>query len=146
MPVDYSQAKIYKNVARNLVQSVCYHIFDGKLCPSVVRKRYGPIDFESDYMKRIFFTCDGKEYYIRLWDIKQSPSRTGRTKIEYSAYEEYRCNDCDEEFSRELPNGWTRCRNCAKHYTHDEDLPGNKIEVKNEEQIGQQTTTTTNQE
>jgi hypothetical protein len=145
MPVDYSQAKKYKNVARNLVQVVCCRdIFNRQLCPSVVRKRWGQIEFESDYMKRIFFTCEGKEYYIRLWDIKHSPSRTGKTKIEYSAYEEYRCNDCDEEFSRDLHSwggaGSVLCRKCR-------DLPGNKIEVKNEEQIGQQTTTTTtNQE
>jgi hypothetical protein len=145
MPVDYSQAKIYKNVARKLVMVVCYRdIFNRSSSHSYVRKAIGPIDFESDYMKRISFTCEGKEYYIRLWDIKPSPSRTGKTKIEYTAYEEFRCWRCDEEFSREMCTfagaGSVLCRKCRY-------LPGNKIEVKNEEQIGQQTTTTTtNQE
>ena len=113
----HSQAKIYKNYALGLVQSVCYrHIFHGNACPSVVRKARGPIDFESDYMRRIFFSCNGIEYTIRLWSIKESPSGNGRTKTEYSTHEWYRCNDCDEEFARDLPNGWTRCDECAKHY------------------------------
>jgi len=140
MPVTTTQAKIYKNVAVGLVQEVCYRdIFNNTRDVLSVRKARGQIDFESDYMRRIFFTCDGSEYFIRLWEIKPSPSRTGRTKIDYSVFEDYRCNDCDEEFARELPNGWTRCEKCAKHYTHDEDLPGKKIEEKNEEQMGQQT-------
>jgi len=161
MPETTSQAKIYRNVARGLVQEVCYRdIFNGQLCPCEVREARGQIDFESDYMRRIFFTCDGKEYFIRLWEIKASPSRTGRTKIDYSVFEECRCWRCDEEFNRDMHSwgatGGVLCLKCNKEDEEGtfiwlflrglEDLSGKKIEEKNEEQMGQQTTTTTNQE
>ena len=115
-----SKAKHYKNYAINLVEEVCYrHIFNGNGSRSDVRKARGEIDYERDPMRRIYFSCEGCNYVIRLWDttLKNTKGNFTIPKTEYSIYHLYNCNDCDEVFEREFPDGWTRCEECAKYYT-----------------------------
>lgn len=117
MPIYKSQAKLYKNSAMNLVMEICYRdVFNSALDHYSVRKARGQVDYESDHMRNIFFRCDGMDYTIRLWSIIQSAAKCGRTKIDYSVFQTYNCNDCDEEYQREFPEGLTRCAECAQHY------------------------------
>lgn len=116
MPVTYSTAKIYKNFARNLVMEVCFRdIFHRNLDHHAVRKSFGEIDFETEFMRRIFFSCNGVDYTIRLWSIEDVSPKGNRKRIDYSTHGWYTCNDCDNEFARDIPNNdCTRCNQCAK--------------------------------
>lgn len=109
MPTYYSTAKDYNVCCANLAKKC------KKMHPEFIKGKIVDLDCESDSMRRVFFKCDGIEYTIRMWNITE-PTK-GRVKIDYSVYEWYSCNDCNEEFARDLPDGWTRCDKCAKHYT-----------------------------
>ena len=108
MPIWKSKAKNYHLCMRNLVRRC------KKLYPTFIKGeiKRNDIDTEGEYMRRVFFKCDGIEYTIRLWsmdDIKNG------VEIDFTLFERYYCNDCGEEFERDI-DGWTRCEKCASHY------------------------------
>ena len=77
------------------------------------RLQISKVDLQSDRMNRVFFTCNGIDFTIRLWNI----TNEGRgVRIHYSLFMDYSCNDCDKEYTMDYLNGWTRCDECAKNY------------------------------
>ena len=109
MPIWKSKAKDYHLGMRNLVRR-CKKLYPTFIKGEIKREN---IDTDTESMRRVFFNCDGIEYTIRLWNIEDIG---GGVEIDFTLFEDYRCNDCDKEFSRDIDDGWTRCEECASHY------------------------------